>query len=447
MHKLSILFILFSSFLVTAKEHVGGNQQVARSGARKTTAVQERLIGFSYRNLSAPATILDTATYWYSGGRGSDSIVWSSQIVPIIETPNTQNIKCDSFIYKLFNSTSGAITYNSDNFAICDKRYDTSGSGSGTLIPVSSHFFYYNAASQMNNDSEYFVSGSQIYNNYHFYDGSGNIIEDSQYNVASSLPVYKAMYTYDGTGKLLNYMNYTWVSPGGLWMPTNQGLYTYDAANHVSVFVLQSFSAGTWTNSRKDSTYYPGAGSRFTYQCTYNWPSSGSWQPAGANSLHVNTSNQWDTVTFYNWNTTTLVYDTMEKDYQSYDGFGNLQYEGGIAYNAATGTFADTAYDRNTYYYETYSPAGISVAPVAQVAVNIFPNPVSNRLYISVSGMAAGQKATVTVINLLGQKMAAAEVNMAATTVIDLSAYAPGDYIVSVTGDGLHYTDKIVKSK
>ncbi len=166
-----------------------------------------------------------------------------------------------------------------------------------------------------------------------------------------------------------------------------------------------------------------------------------------ANSFHINGSNQWDTVYYYNWTTATSTFDPVERDYQIYDSYGNLLHAGGFMYNTGTSSYATTPYDLNSFYYQTYSTTGINNVVPVSATVTIFPNPVAHKLYISIQGLGAGKKTKVMVTDLLGRSVSRGEVTGTDITEIDLSAQARGTYIVTVSGEGVYHTEKVVKSE
>lgn len=93
---------------------------------------------------------------------------------------------------------------------------------------------------------------------------------------------------------------------------------------------------------------------------------------------------------------------------------------------------AISAIDKNVLSAEVFD--------VAENNLNIYPNPVSNRIYISSSTNIN----KVLVYNLFGQEVYTSKEDKSFTT-IDVSNFASGMYLVKVFGDGFSKTKKIVK--
>ena len=441
-----LIATLLFSFCATAKEHAAHHGLVQSRSAMpvsgKTTAIEERLTGYSYRHIGS-STLLDTMGYKYSGARGSGHIDWGSDIIPTVYVPNFQKIKCDSFLNKVDAYNYGMFYYNSSDEAVEYIYNDSTGSGTGTLIPRDHLYFYYNGSNQIALDSEYYYPYSSIYKNFHTYDAGGHVTEDSAYNYTANVPSWKRLYTYDGSGNNTSWVYYNWSSG---WVPYEQVFYTYDSYNRQTTDLVQYYTSGAWANSSKDSSYYPGSSSRYTYESYYT-STSGAWVGTGANSFHVNASDQWDTIYYYNWDAGTSAFAPVERDYQIYDAYGNVQYSGGFQYSTATSSYATVPYDINTYYYETYDAVSVTTVPTTRVTVDMFPNPVSQKLYISVQDMNIQEDADVRIADLLGRQLGTGKVSSRATTVIDMGKYPAGTYIVSVMGSDVNYSHKIVKSE
>ncbi len=317
---------------------------------------------------------------------------------------------------------------------------DTIG-GSGSLITKRYSFWNYSAANRILNDSEYSIAPAN-YKYYYTYDASGYKIQDSLYNFVTSMPGSKIVYTNNAGGQPVNTLTYIWSS--GSWAPTYQTNYTYDVYGHQTSAIAQTYSVSAWVNVRKDTAYYPGASNRYTLTAVFFW-ASGMWEPSTVYKFTINTSNQWDTLYYFSWNTTASAFDTAGRQYMTYDAYGNLKYTGIMDYSYVTHTYADTATDLNTYYYEIYNDGLIvNNAALSSPGVDIFPNPVSNTLHLAIEGLPDNSKAKVTITNIIGQAIVSGEVANG-NNEINISTLSGGIYIVSVTSNELHYTQRIVK--
>jgi len=434
--------LLLSSSVLIAKEPTdnnGSRQQTYRPAtAGKTTTMQERVTGYSYRKL-ATGIVTDTCLYVYTGNRGSTPVDWFSAKFPNAFLP-IQNMRCDTFTYKLAGTNErGSFKYNSSDQAIESKEY---------LAPLGSlrdhHYYEYDVAGRFKNDTQYFYPYNSSYKRYRTYDGSGYLVLDSMYNFTGAVPAEKNVYTNDAGGNPTLSVKYLWsFTPPG-WVPSTQVISTYDAFGHETLAITQDYSGTTWTNNQKDTTYYPGSSDRFSYSATYSW-ASGAWQGTSARSTHINSANQWDTVYLYDWNSTTSAFDIHEKDYQLYTSYGNLQYAGGYLYNTGTGTYASAPYDLNIYYYETYNFTGVNDPAPSVATVKISPNPASGMLHLAMNDVASSGPLKVSIISITGQTMMQTDMSGTTDAAIDVSGYAPGIYIVTAMGESFQFRETFVK--
>jgi len=431
-----LLTTIFFCLCANAQPHSGSGREAA-----KTTAVKERLVGYSYRLMNS-SVAYDTVYYFYSGNNGSDSVDYRLPLIPQIYTPNHQTIKCDSYVYKAGTYRHGIYTYNTAGNCNSYTYADTIGGG-GSLVTKRHYFYHYDGANRISDDSINTTSPAN-YKDYYTYDASGYLIEDSVYDFLGVAPVNKFVYTNNAGGAVTDQVTYAWSS--GSWNPNRHVFYTYDSYGHMTTMTTQTYSGSGWVNYQKDSFYFPGASNKHTLLVYADW-TAGSWVPSGVYGFHVNAADHWDTLYQYGWDIATLALDTFQKEYYTYDAYGNLKYTGAINYLSGTGAYEDTAVDLNTYYYETYND-GLTVndpaSTVAGPTVNIFPNPVSNTLHITLLGLSVHSKAKITVTNTAGLQILNDEISEG-NNEIDIAALRYGIYIVSVTGDGIFYRQKIVK--
>ncbi len=337
-----LLLALVCQFAVFAQHSPNGE-------SRTTSVTRERLIGYSFHIPPSNPVATDTVIYYYSGENGSDTVGPNFYLTPQVIAPNHQTIKCDSYILKIGGFVRGIYTYNTSGDAVTYKYDDTTGSGTGTLMP---HRYsgYTCASGFISADSQWATTYS--FNRYYFYDFSGFLVRDSITNPATLLPTGKTEYVNNAAGAVLSSTGYVWSA--GTWVAASRTLNTYDGSNRLTNSLRQSYSSSTWNNYRKDSFYYAVPGNKYSYTAYALW-TSGVWVPNVAYAYHFNGANQWDTVYTYSWNTSGLSFDTGAKQYIIYDGFGNITSSGDIVFRPSSHVYADTAYELNRYFYETYS--------------------------------------------------------------------------------------------
>ena len=447
----TLAIMLATACLANAKEIASGttgqNTPAAHAAtAAKTTSSSERVIAYSYRQLSS-TNLLDTSHYYYSGSRGSIQINWDTYTLPYFGIPDYQNIKCDSYTYQINNSLAGHFLYDIHNRATAYSRYDTTGSGTGLLLNTVNEHPLRDATGRMIADSFYYpLSGPFLYDDYIFYDGNGYLIEDSMYNVTNSMPAIKTLYTNDANGNNTYKIQYQWSPVTSSWGASQQSYYTYDANNNRTTGLTQQFM-GTWNNTQKDTFSFPATGNLYTYKASFTWSGS-NWAGSTAFACHINGLNLWDTITIFNWNTATLRFDTLEKDYQTYDSYNNLQYAGGIAYNLTTHTYASAPYDLNTYYYEPYTTSAVAIQTAAAAQVQVYPNPVVHTLTVKPLNAPENDLLKVTLFSLTGAAITSYCAPAHAAGSIDMSNYPAGIYLITVENapGTFTYMQKVVKN-
>lgn len=126
------------------------------------------------------------------------------------------------------------------------------------------------------------------------------------------------------------------------------------------------------------------------------------------------------------------VVGTVDPQYATHDAFGHMVND---PYPTRDTVYGSGGFDLTgvAVLNQTVTPEGIDETEVA--AVNVWPNPATDQVCISV-----GRAASATLHDLSGRRLAAFALQQGAT-VIDLSAYAAGVYILRVEGAAV----KVVK--
>lgn len=434
---------LMSAFICGAKEH--GTGLAAQNGhpakqAAKTTAMHQRIIGYSYHQLST-SVINDTVKFIYNtNARGSGTIGWGTALYPDpMQTP--QLIKCDSFTYKLQGTNDrGRLWYNSSNEAI-EMRYDTSGPSGYQM--KDHHYYYYDASHRRIADSEYYVPYASSYKRFRTYDGSGFPIVDSSFNFTTGLPSYKYVFVNNAAGDPTLSTYYVWNSSTSAWDASQRTTTTYDGSGRRTLSVTELYTSGTWNNYYKDTLAYTGSFTDESYRAIFTWV-SGAWAGSTANSYHFDAAGKWDTTWYYTWNNITSVFVITEKDFFLYNSAGNISIGQGIMYDAGTSTYAPTPYDINNFYYEDYDDAGVrDTSPLT--GLKAYPNPVEGVLRIDMSDISSSNALQVRITDIQGRVMMNADVDGLAGALFDVSAYAPGTYVLTVASEGRSATQVFVK--
>lgn len=138
-------------------------------------------------------------------------------------------------------------------------------------------------------------------------------------------------------------------------------------------------------------------------------------------------------------------------------GFSTIGTVAAIGTNTTPGfySFIDNrpATGVNTYRLKIVNQDGsASYSPVrtddfetgGTAAVNIYPNPVTDNLQITISNYAG--EANITVFNLQGQKVRIVSSASANTLTIPFKGLAPGSYFIEVDTDTLKYVQEVIKA-
>jgi hypothetical protein len=118
------------------------------------------------------------------------------------------------------------------------------------------------------------------------------------------------------------------------------------------------------------------------------------------------------------------------------DPTGNL-YAAGFAKNGLPNKFVAI--------YPNAKYVGIDNQQLVKAEIKLFPNPATNSITIQVEGIpGANGEITVCITDLLGHKLFESDA-FYSTSILDLSDFSPGFYIVSVKINGRWYKNKILK--
>ena len=388
-------------------------QIAGQTPTAKTTAQKLRLTGFSYRLIGGPA--LDSGTLHYSGARGSDSLknatwdeyyyertapaFWGRRMALAdstvtwagsgsgLQLQNTTLHQYDvqgNILSAERRYASGASCYKYTN------TYDASGaqqtrvmwqqSGAcGQYAPVS--WATYNAAGNILEDSS--AGGKTRY----YYSTGGTVLDSSRLTALNSTTFqgwkyYRVLYTYDAAGLMSSYEAKYTDSLQAVSQTQMAVMYSYDAQGRLD-------SAVQWNGPMAAA---PAAAWKYGYTGSFRRPTSirlyalvaGNLRLASRSGYHLNSTGNWDTAYFYR---VVNGMDTLaERDPIIYNTEGFIDYVSGYYYNASTGAYSPTPYDRNQFYYESYDDGTRIVgAEAAARAVIAYPVPFTTMLNVDVA--------------------------------------------------------------
>jgi hypothetical protein len=318
-------------------------------------------------------------------------------------------------------------------------------------------------------------------NDQYIYDGNGNVLSHVESVVYGTTTEYsKAEYTYDSNGELILMLYYTQSS--GIWVSDGRVEYTYDSNGNLLIADGGSGKNENGGSANKEEYRYDDSGNlilcigsvweRTSKSWVKGWRDEFIYDIHGNITSHIfygqwdETSNNWqnankyeysyDTNNFYSnlcsapallcrafdvniWvflpfeRTLEFLPKQLPKDYyymiDQLHSTVNVPIEDYHYFYDDTNEEWYAANSKSAYYYSPfYSTAVPSV--LDEGAVQVFPNPVKDLLHIK------GIDPEVKLYNLQGTLLLQSR-----ASVIDISAYQAGVYIVDVNGEKI----KVVK--
>jgi hypothetical protein len=403
-------------------------KQSTSNSVNKTTAIQRRLIANAY---TVNGILTDTNHYYYSNGRGSSlsdaTSYYDDFYITAIDPVHT--LQCDSSTNSHFYSgqwyKSGTRSYTYDANNRITKMLSQSYSYITSYLPT------YNTSGKMDTivmaDTMASVPSVKPKTKmYIVYDVLGRRIKDQTNKIDGSLYT-KREYTYDANGNRVRFDSYQYNA--GSWELTYKNQNSYDASNRLSVSTSEiDFGTGSGLEkSSKDSFAYVGSNTKPYYHISFQWDTNlGDWV---ADEIILNQYNAVNLIDTYYIIRYTSQWDTIERDVYTYDSDNFILSSNGYSY-IGNGTYSATPYDQTTMYYENYFPANISSTSTSQHEITVFPNPSSNTLNITTSYTG---KYTLSIYNTTGQVMYYQTNITDAQTIINTSAYSPGNYIIHIS--------------
>ncbi len=421
-------------------QHLGPAADAAL--AAKVTAPTERLIASS--GYDEMGSLRDTVRYFYSSAaRGSSHGANDIQSYYLSGyTPDNEN---KPSLYGLLQGGPLAVRYDSAvsfyegeidqafaaqyNAASHLTAYRTHYYSSGTLGATLAYAVSRTPAGlPAEVESEILVPGSpplSFGRTYSRYDAGARPLVDS---VVSLLAGPGSRYEYSYTGTLLTRVSSFYDTGTGPFENARYDI-TYDAAGRLQTATGSYLGTGSGPGLApygKDSFGYTGALPFYTYVAYTTFDST---NPGFSVEYTVNAQNLRDTARYYD-----EAGALMETDAYTYNAAGNLTRVTGD--DLSTPTSPDFT---DYFYFETYDPAtSISdAAPRPTLQALASPNPVFSALSVGWKADALSGPTAIRLADAAGRTLLVQTVSGAAGTAgIDMSRYAPGIYMVTLTAAG-----------
>lgn len=428
--------------------------------AAKPTALTQRLLATSSYEAGA---LSDSSRYYYStlarGAAHDPKNPYSydnffSPITGLQVPPNNVNIRIqyiqpDSVRTFSLNGPGGfqRYTYNSANkptlvyndFGFYRDRYQISYNAAGDDVACD----YYQDSTFGLPLPGLVLNTTQrsVFNAQH------RVVSDSIANEMGSgiAPSQRLLWSYNAANRVIGAVQQDW--DGAAWASSARAVVTYLANGLTQKVQYEEWDGTAWMPNYIDSFGYNGNNPSYTYNGYSFYDSdSGSLQPGGYYTYHLNTAGNWDSATSYYYEPDSMGFLQDGKFVIGYNSYQNWDTILEFYDDDGDGVIDPMPAYVTHYYYQTYDPAGVKDAPTALSTFTLAPNPTTGLLRMTWNASAAPARYSLT--DLQGRTLSGGPVMAGASRMeLDLSGNVPGVYILMLTasdGTVLH-REKVVR--
>lgn len=403
----------------------------SNNGAVKTHL---RLVGKAYSIFNNGSfQPVDSVTYAYSNGRGG--------------VPNPEDMNNDEHIYfdvsvkYLYQHMSASYTpykqreqiFKNDNVSqLTYLNWDVADSRWENDIK---YVYRYDPSGKMSSSSMlrwYANLWTQSINSSLGYDNSNNVVKMNS-------TTYNVDFYYDANNNLIAVEDSVYSQSAGGWVKNERKQYSY-AGSNVTEYVLAKWNGGNWVNEERYEYQYD-ANDNVIVNTSYSW-SNGTWVNDKRHTYKYDANdNVLEDVTYY-WNSNNSAFVEKKKEVREY----NSQQ---LPVQLTTYTWGGSNWEHKysdesiKYYYEYYTPLNIP-SVVNGTGIKVYPIPANNQVSIDVDAISS-MAYTVSIIDMTGKVIFQKdEPANHTTTVVPVSNFASGNYLISVSTDDNHYVNRMV---
>lgn len=420
------------------------SRENALKNNERTTGESERLIGKSTYDILDNAGLLDTMHYAYSSNRTSffdfNNMVFDasnhvvSTSLPTYIGNDLIDVMFDTSIYAAQEDYSMAVaTYDANNNLT--QLYDVPPSNA---LPSTFYYKYINVYDANENVTEYieFIWDSGVWDTSvkRMLTYNGNMItSDSavQFTNGAWEPIESWSYGYNNAGNITTANAAYYNSPGpSAW----QYFFTYNTDNTIQKDSAAIYSGGSWMPLYIDSVGYTAGINSITYeqQTAYQYGITGERTEYTRHYTNGLPDTIYRTV---HGMANGIIEDGSYKNSYSYDSYGNPVTVNQYAFHTTT---ANSGYYDTTpalayyYYYQTFTTDVKNIVK-QQVNITVYPNPATDEINISQTGMQQGALTYIKLINALGQIVHSESLPwMNGTETVSVAGLRAGDYWVVI---------------
>jgi hypothetical protein len=386
----------------------------------KGSGIKQRVIAESRYTLNGAGmrTAYDSTRYKYIGTRGSDFIMnydlgYAHYPYGTSATGNFNDdfgVKADSILLYAYNASANAFQHSGyksiayttgDRISHYEERLYNSMSDNGTRFlyvydangyPVIQRTSRWDAIS-----FRWEVQDSTR----RIYSASGQIMSDTTYTNTTGtglLPTRVTSYDYNTQGNLRK-LTYHEIS-GGTTREYASAAYTYNASNSPLSIIYMYNAGGTMVNQSRQTYDYSGTATDYSSVVSDQWDAAGNgWMPSLMNARHFNSLGLADTSVISLWDTVARVWNRESLVALEYNTRNNPT----VMWRYANARIPYPTLAQYCYY-EDYNTVPAAITGVAKVDAIIYPNPVTDRLNITLSA-AAGTRVTLDIMDMAGRRV------------------------------------------
>jgi hypothetical protein len=464
-----------------SKIHFGRNVPTAKTAARATTEMAERLTGLSDYDYYGPDTMMgvtlglsDSSVYQYSGTRSSafdynlmifdPTFYFGGEVIMgvggSLGSRDANNAPAMLFDSMWMYSNGSYYSYFPDSFALSDEQYALYDTNNNVIdwadLGVPDSLYSYSENRYIN---YYDISGNLAicYNlswNFGYWDTAemttysynieNEVIQDSSY-VYYGGGIWQLweeyVYSFDDSGNMIHADYYD--DSEGVWQYSQQYFMRYNSSNQITWDSAAQF-AGSWMPQVSDTYGYTPGVNYMTYECLFNLeggiPASYLYRTKHVTGGLPDTLYQWEM--YYG---DSVLIDGAKYSF-TYDTYNEPVLENTYVLNIDTPYYTTGSYDTTIdyithFYYQVFAERQPGSKTAASAKITIYPNPTNDGLSIYRPGVNNGVYTFVRLVNASGQTVLTEAVPWySETESISVRGLVPGVYWLVITdknGNGL----------
>ncbi len=289
---------------------------------------------------------------------------------------------------------------------------------------------------------------------YFSYNTSNLLTKDSTYEYHSGAwyLVSKSFYTYDGLNNLIQIDNYANDSDSTFLLPLVEKykyVNTYDGSYRLLTVLTSVYNGTSLSDYVKDTFDYTGSYTFHTGWRETQWDViNGYWAPMFNMTKHLNLSGQPDTVNIMGFDSLLNTWVPQTMDIVSYNSMSNPDTLKDYEYNFTS--FPATPSFTTIYYYDIFRMSlGVTTNCTSAADVwRVYPNPAHNQINVDNDVAMRNNTLTISLTNVLGQKVLSAKTNGETMTSILTQDLLPGIYLLTINnlqGQMVHHENVVIR--